>query len=193
MSTLIVPSVPNWSPFRVTEKGDRADPPRSIHTRDGIGDRLRAAAFAEIQAREAFYWAANGFEDAPAGLRTAWKGLGLAEDRHMNWLLNRLKEIEIEVTERKVSDHLWYSLIGCKNAREFAFYMASAEERGRRAGERFHQQMLEADPISAKIFGKIAEEEIEHIALTSRYYPDRPANCIYADSWNRVPHRGPEV
>jgi hypothetical protein len=48
--------------------------------------------------------------------------------------------------------------------------MASAEERGRKAGERFHAQMLQRDPESARIFGKIAEEEVAHIALARKYF-----------------------
>ena len=39
--------------------------------------------------------------------------------------------------------------------------MASAEDRGRRAGERFFEMMKDTDPISAEIFRKIAEEEVE--------------------------------
>jgi hypothetical protein len=94
-------------------------------------------------------------------------------------------------------------LRSCKTAREFALYMASSEDRGRKAGERFHQQMMARDPISAKIFGKIAEEEVEHIALASQFFdyvpgrgyadPIRPDACTSGPPWNRVPHRGPEV
>ena len=160
----------NWDPFRLAEPGAYSDAPRSIESPEGVGDRLRAAAFAEIQAREAFRWAADYFEDAPESLRTAWRGLALAEDRHLNWLLNRMTELKIEITDRKVSDQLWRSFMVCKNAREFAIYMANAEERGRKAGERFHQAILKKDPISAGIFGKIAEEEIEHIKLAAKYF-----------------------
>ena len=35
----------------------RGEAPRSIDSLEGVGDRLRAAAFAEIQARDAFLWA----------------------------------------------------------------------------------------------------------------------------------------
>lgn len=142
----------------------------------GVGDRLRAAAFAEIQAREAFNWAASHFEDAPASLKTAWRGLALAEDKHLGWLLKRLAELGLEIGERAVSDQLWVSLRSCQTAREFALYMASAEERGRRAGERFHQALVGKDPITAEIFRKIAEEEVEHILLAQKYFPaDKPS------------------
>jgi uncharacterized ferritin-like protein (DUF455 family) len=137
-----------------------------------VGDRLRAAAFAELQAREAFDWAAGTFSDAPESLRKCWRGLALAEERHLGWLLKRMTELGIDVAERRVSDQLWLSLTSCQSAKEFALYMASAEERGRKAGVRFHKAMLKHDPVTAQIFGKIAEEEVEHIQLAIRYYPD---------------------
>jgi len=160
----------NWSPFQIIEGKKYADRTRPLETLEGIGDRLRSAAFAEIQAREAFLCAADTFCDAPAALKTAWRGLALAEQRHLDWLLKRMEELNIKVDERRVSDHLWYSLIACKTAREFALFMASAEERGRQAGERFHQALLSIDPITAAIFGKIAEEEVAHIALASQFF-----------------------
>lgn len=190
---------PDWSPFRVVAAGGRPDAPRSIHTPEGVGDRLRAAAFAEIQAREAFLWGADHFQDAPEGLRRAWRGLALAEDRHLGWLLKRMEGLGIPVQERGVSDQLWRSLIACHNARDFAFYMASAEERGRRAGVRFHEAMAQKDPVSAEIFGKIAEEELEHIALAWRYYPEGPEPRPLAASLQspvaveQGSTRGPEV
>jgi uncharacterized ferritin-like protein (DUF455 family) len=168
---------PNWAPFNVTPESGKPDAPRSVHTPEGVADRLRAAAFAELQAREAFLWGAERFEDAPAGLRDAWRGLALAEDRHLGWLLKRLEELGIEVGARRVSDQLWHSLIACTSAREFAHFMATAEDRGRRAGERFHEAMLRSDPVSAKIFGRIAEEEVEHIRLAERFYPAETAQA----------------
>jgi uncharacterized ferritin-like protein (DUF455 family) len=165
----------DWSPFSVISGMSwetRAEAPRALHTREGVGDRLRAAAFAEIQAREAFLWAFDFFVDAPADLRRAWKDLARAEDKHLGWLLKRMGELGIDATERQVSDHLWLSLKTCKTAEEFAIYMANAEERGRKAGERFHLGLLQIDPVSAEIFGKIAEEELAHIALAGRFFPE---------------------
>jgi len=161
----------DWAAFRLAEPGQHADAPRSIHTREGVGDRLRAAAFAEIQARDAFLWAASTFTDAPEGLRVDWRGLASAEERHLQWLLRRLTELGFAPEDRKVSDQLWYSLTSCKTAENFAHFMATAEDRGRRAGERFFEQLRDRDPVSAEIFRKIAEEEIEHIRLAERYYP----------------------
>jgi uncharacterized ferritin-like protein (DUF455 family) len=161
----------NWEPFHVAPTGSKPEAPRPLDTFEGIGDRLRVAAFAELQAREAFLWAAENFGDAPDSLKRAWTALAQAEQRHLDWLLNRMSELKIEIQERRVSDQLWHSLISCKTTREFALYMASAEERGRVAGVRFHQALSATDPITAEIFGKIAEEEVAHIALAEKYFP----------------------
>lgn len=188
-------STPCWDPFVVAPRDQRSDAPRSIDTLEGIGDRLRAAGFAELQAREAFDWAAGEFTDADPQLREAWRGLAKEEDKHMTWLLNRMIELEIPLEDRVVSDQLWVSLRSCKSAREFAIYMASAEERGRRAGERFAQAMAQKDPISAQIFGQIAKEEIEHIQLAVKFfgYSGRPEDRIYTEAWNQVPNTDPAV
>ncbi|MBS1963197.1 MAG: DUF455 family protein [Bdellovibrionales bacterium] len=163
---------PDWGPFAVLPPNERPKGPRAMTSREGIGDRLRAAAFAEIQAYYGFLWAAEKFDDAPEALRVNWRGLALAEERHLNWLLNRMKELGIAVDERGVSDWLWTSLVKCANAREFAVYIANSEERGRLAGARFCEAMMAVDPTTAKIFGKIAEEEVEHIRLATKFYPD---------------------
>jgi uncharacterized ferritin-like protein (DUF455 family) len=163
---------PDWSPFAVLPRAERAKGPRAIVSREGIGDRLRAAAFAEIQAYYAFLWAAARFDDASATLRANWRGLALAEERHLGWLLDRMAELGIDVRERGVSDWLWASLVKCASAREFAVYIANSEERGRLAGVRFGEAMRIVDPVSATIFGKIAEEEVEHIRLAAKFFPD---------------------
>jgi uncharacterized ferritin-like protein (DUF455 family) len=165
-----LPPTPDWAPFSVAARGERMIETRSIDTVEGVGDRLRTAAFAELQAVKAFRWAADRFSDAPQGLAEAWRHLATEEERHMGWLLTRMSELGIPVAERKVSDLLWHSLAGCTTARQFATFMATAEERGRKAGVRFRQAMARADLVSAKIFGKIAEEEVAHIQLATSFY-----------------------
>lgn len=145
--------------------------PRSLPGLDGIGDRLRTAAFAEMQAERAFLRAAEIYTDAPAALRSEWLVLAAEERNHMTWLLNRMHELGIAVKERAVSDALWHSLCECKDARAFCHYIADSEERGRRAGQRFRDVLLQTDPETARIFGKIAQEELRHIALSYEYYP----------------------
>lgn len=163
---------PDWGPFLVLPREERPKGPRAITSREGIADRLRAAAFAEIQAYYGFLWAAERFDDAPAALRANWRGLALAEERHLGWLLGRMAELGMDVRERGVSDWLWTSLLKCRDAREFAIYIANSEERGRLAGVRFHEAMMPVDPTTAGIFGRIAEEEVEHIRLAAKFFPD---------------------
>ncbi|MGZ3700096.1 MAG: DUF455 family protein, partial [Bdellovibrionota bacterium] len=127
-------SARDWAPFQTVETGKYPDRTRSIDTPEGVADRIRAAAFAEIQAREAFLWAASQFEDASEDLRQAWRILARAEQKHLDWLLQRLSELGYTPSERLVSDQLWHSLTSCKTARDFALFMANAEERGRQAG-----------------------------------------------------------
>ena len=166
---------PDWGPFDVTPRGQHAPGPRAMTSKEGVMDRLRAVAFAELQAREAFYWASEAFAgQTPEGCLKAWRGLGLAEDRHYQWLLRRLAELGGTIEGRPVSDQLWISLRTCRLPDEFAHKMASAENRGRIAGERFVEGMKAFDPTSAEIFRKIAEEEIEHIKLATKYFPDSP-------------------
>jgi rubrerythrin len=171
-------STPDWAPFLICDRSERALPPRGIQSVEGIGDRLRTAAFAELQAVHAFNWGADHFEDAPESLKTAWRGLALAEERHLGWLLKRMEQLNLPVKDRAVSDWLWVSLTNCKSAKEFAVFMASAEERGRRAGVSFQKTLLPVDPETAAIFGKIAEEEIEHIRLAERYFPEETTERV---------------
>lgn len=173
---------PNWEPFLILPRTERPKSPRAITSKDGIGDRLRAAAFAEIQAYHAFIWAAETFTDAPALLRQNWKGLAIDEERHYGWLIVRMQELGIDPKERGVSDWLWSSLIGCKTAKEFAVFIASSEERGRLAGVRFCEAMMSVDPTSAAIFGRIAEEEIEHVRLAHNFFPDETKAQLAKDN-----------
>ncbi len=164
---------PSWDPFRLAPPGEWGDLPRSLGTPEGLGDRLRTAAFAEIQAREAFAWAASYYTDASPALREAWLALSREENKHLHWLLQRMTDLKLDIRERLVSDHLWVSLVNCPTAKDFALFMANAEERGRKAGVRFYEALLQTDPVSAKIFGKIAEEEVEHIELAQKFFVAR--------------------
>jgi len=158
-----------------------------MKTVEGRGDRMRVAAFAELQAIHCFRWAADNFKDeVPSSLVSAWNGLALAEEKHLHWLLDRMKELGIEVEERPVSQDLYLSLTSCKSARAFAEFMANAEERGRIAGERFRDALQNIDPISAKIFGDIAKEEVEHIELARRFFDFVP-NAAIASKRLRAP------
>ncbi len=158
----------NWNPFTVCAPGEKAPYPRALTTREGLGDRLRFVAFAEKQAVLAFSSAAKLFSDAPAEARELWLALAQEEEKHLSWLLTRMQELDVSVSERPQSLALWNSFDHCKTAREFAIFMAKAEDRGRHAGEQFHETLLSIDPVTAELFRKIAEEEKEHIHLAAR-------------------------
>jgi uncharacterized ferritin-like protein (DUF455 family) len=155
----------DWSPFDVCAHDEYAPAPRGIRTPEGLGDRLRVAAFAELQAREAFRWAAETLPDASPRLRSAWKRFSADEDRHFQLLLGRMAELGVRVDERRVSDRLWQSLRSCRTTPAFAAYMKTAEERGRAAEESFARSLAERDPVTAALFARIAADEAEHVAF----------------------------
>lgn len=155
-----------WSPYQI------GNPPklRSMNTNEGLGDRLRLIAFAERQAFHAFTNAIIRFKDAPEGLRDAWKWVSLEEAKHESWLLKRMEAIGQEIPAVPVSLNLYHSLEKCQTARDFAFYISDAEERGRIGAEKFAETLAVRDPETAEIFAKIAFEEREHIALVNKYF-----------------------
>jgi uncharacterized ferritin-like protein (DUF455 family) len=156
----------NWAPFDVCDPEQFPPAPRGMNTPEGLGDRLRVAAFAELQAREAFRWAADTLLDASPALRTAWRRIADDEHRHLEMLLGRMAELGVKPNSRQVSDRLWRSLRACKTTTAFVPYMRTAEERGRAAEESFRRSLAQRDPVTSALFGKIADDETEHIALS---------------------------
>lgn len=155
----------DWSPFALCREGEKAPYPRSLHTPEGLGDRLRFVAFAEKQATHAFALASEVYPDTDPGVREIWRTLAREEQKHLQWLLWRMEELKVDVSARPQSLALWKSFDRCETAQDFAVFMANAEERGRVAGEQFFETLLSVDPITAKIFYQIAWEEREHIRL----------------------------
>jgi uncharacterized ferritin-like protein (DUF455 family) len=158
----------DWSPFRVAGPGEKAPGARGLHGPHGIADRLRTAAFAERQAFEAFAWAAERFADAPDPLRAAWRRMAVEEKRHMDMLLERMAELGADPAERPVSDRLWRALSACATVPEFVALMREAEARGKAAEDAFRALLIEKDRKTADIFGKIADDEAEHLAFADR-------------------------
>lgn len=155
-----------WSPYLIGIPARM----RALHTPEGLGDRLRLVAFAERQAFHAFTAAALRFTDAPKELIEAWKWVALEEAKHESWLLKRLEEIGQDVSSVPVSLNLYYSLQKCQTAKDFAFYVSDAEERGRVGAEKFADVLAQTDPVTATMFKQIAEEEKAHIALVHRFF-----------------------
>ena len=154
----------NWAPFAVCGPDEFPPAPRGMNTEEGLGDRLRVAAFAELQAREAFRWAADTLLGASDALRASWRRIADDENRHLEMLLGRMAELGVRPDARPVSDRLWRSLRECKTVPIFVAYMRTAEERGRAAEESFRRKLADRDPVTSAIFGKIADDETEHIA-----------------------------
>ncbi len=156
-----------WSPYKLGAPARV----RSLRTPQGLGDRLRFIAFAERQAHYAFLEAAERFTDAPSGLADAWRWIAQEEAKHESWLLARLAEIGQDVAEVPQSLDLYQSFTQCRTAHEFALFIANAEERGRVGAEHFARALAAQDPRSSELFAQIGREEVEHVALVSRFFP----------------------
>lgn len=160
----------DFDPFIICQPGERPPKPRPMNTRAGLGDRMRTAAFAELQAIAAFRWAAERFQDAPPTLKEEWLRQVGDETRHFALIRRRMEELGFELTDRPVSTSLWESLKECTTAKEFCIRIASSEERGRLAGVRLVDFLGESDPETAKIFQEIADDEVAHVALAATFF-----------------------
>ena len=158
----------DWSPFTICKDGEKAPALRSLSTKEGLGDRLRFVAFAELQAVHAFRSAAEIFNDAPEEVRELWLSLANEEEKHLHLLLDRMRDTGVDPAERPQSPAIWKSFDHCKDAPAFAKFMASAEDWGTSSGEKFHQTLLSIDPETALLFKRIAEEEKLHIEMAAR-------------------------
>ena len=157
-------------PFHVCAPDERAPRPRGMATPEGLGDRMRTAAFAELQAIHAFGWAAGRFDDAPPGLREAWRAQIADERLHYSLIVERMGELGFDPGARPVSTALWGSLEVCDDARAFCIAIAAAEERGRLAGERLAAYLADRDPATAAVFRRIVDDETAHVALADTFY-----------------------
>lgn len=164
----------NWDPFIVCDDGVEPPKPRPFREPDGLGDRLRTAAFAEFQATRAFDWAAKRFDDVPGELRRRWAELVDDERRHYDLIVGRMSELDVDIGARPVSIALWRSLQNCETGRDFGIYIASAEEWGRKAGVALVKALEKSDPATADVFRTIVRDEVEHIALADIYFGWKP-------------------
>jgi len=166
---------PDFSPFVLCPAGRRAPAPRSLGSTEGVGDRLRTAAFAERQAVLAFSWAITTFTDAPRGLHEAWRRQIPEEQQHYDLIVNRMSELGFDLKARPVSRGMWDNLSRCATSREFCLMITTAEERGRLAGLRLAEFLQSRDPETAAIFQKISRDEEAHVALALTFFGDPPA------------------
>jgi rubrerythrin len=162
-----------WSPFKVATKADLVRPMQKL---GGVEDRLRIVAFAEVQARDAFMWGAEHFKDAPQEWKEVWTSFAKVENRHAQMLLDRFFELGFALEARAVSEKLTKLCRASTDPITFLFLLASAEERGMEAGHILGKQMQSVDPISAKLFLQIADEEQEHVAHSKKILQDFDIN-----------------
>lgn len=162
-------------PFVLCERGERPPKPRPLGTPEGLGDRLRTAAFAEWQAITAFKWAAENFQDVPAELRDDWARQVKDEARHYNLIRVRMEELNFAMDARCVSTALWDSLKECESGKQFCLHIVSAEERGRQAAEKIVSFLQVKDPATAAVFQEIAQDEVAHVSLAQVYFGWSPS------------------
>ncbi len=156
----------SWSPFKLAAK---AEVIRPLQSKEGIADRLRTVAIAELLARDAFSWGVRQFPEAPQEWLDLWTSFEAIEDRHAQMLLDRMTALGVRAEDRVVSDKL--SKL-CRTATDpiiFWFLISTAEERGMEAGFLLGKQMHEYDAESAAIFKQIADEEVEHVESANKF------------------------
>ncbi len=157
-------------PFVICPAGRRPPSPRGISSLEGLGDRMRTAAFAELQAVAAFTWATTAFDDAPEGLRAAWRRQIPEEQHHYDLIVARMAALGLGLADRPVSQGLWETLASCTSSREFCLQITAAEERGRVAGLKLAEFLETRDPTTADIFLTIARDEVAHVALANQFF-----------------------
>ncbi len=126
----------NWTPFKLCAEGESAPKPRSLSHPEGLGDRMRTAAFAEFQAIRAFKHAAQTFRDVPETLLAAWKKQIPEEELHYELIATRMGALGHSLDSRPVSLRLTESLSSCQSGQDFCEKICSAEHRGRDAALR---------------------------------------------------------
>lgn len=153
-----------WTPFLV--RAGRGDPIRTLTAGEGVADRLRLVCFAELQARDTFRCGARRFAGAaPVSWISSWLRFADVEERHAQMLLDRMAELRVEPGARAVSDKLTRLCDAASDHLSFLYLLSSAEERGMEAGFVLGEQMQAVDAESAAVFARIADEEVEHVAM----------------------------
>jgi uncharacterized ferritin-like protein (DUF455 family) len=168
--------IPGLDPgsFALCAEGERPARPRGLSTPEGVGDRLRTAAFAEWQAITAFRWAAGYFTDVSQELRDDWLAQVPDEERHYGMIMAAMDRLGVDPAGRQVSDRLWRTLSACATGKEFCLQIALEEERGRQGALRMVEALAQSDPETAAIFEQIAADEVAHVALAEKYYGWKP-------------------
>ena len=168
----------NWEPFQVKDKADKL---RSVRNVEGVKDRLRVVAFAELQARDGFLWGIERFPLAEKEWREYWQTFSQMENRHAQLLLDRAKELDLILSDRAVSNALFKSFLSASSPETFFYLMATAEERGMEIGLSMVESVRSVDRKSAEIFCLCAEEEVEHITVAKRLLKGYDVEALKAE------------
>jgi uncharacterized ferritin-like protein (DUF455 family) len=164
----------SWEPFVLIPPGQKSPVPQSMSHRDGLGDRLRIAAFAELQAVRAFSWAAEHFTDVPPSLRDGWERQIPEEKLHFRLIVERMNNLGVRPEQKAVSAQLSEKLYASESAEQFAIEIATAEHKGRLAALRMAEYLKNRDSVTAAVFHRIASDEVSHIQLVMDHFDWRP-------------------
>jgi uncharacterized ferritin-like protein (DUF455 family) len=164
----------SWEPFVLTPPDQPPPVPQPISHRDGLGDRLRIAAFAELQAVLAFSWAAEHFKDVPLSLIEGWQRQIPEEKLHFRLLMERMSNLGVRPEQKAVSARLSEKLYTCESGKQFAIEIATAEHKGRLAALRIAEYLQDRDSVTTSVFLRIAYDEVSHIQLVTDHFDWRP-------------------
>ena len=165
----------SWEPFVLATPKQKAPFPDPISHPEGLGDRLRIAAFAELQAARAFSWAAEHFSDVSEAVVAGWQRQIPEEKLHFRLIMERMNNLGVHPQQKPVSAQLSENLYTCATGRDFAITIATAEHKGRLAALKMASFLEHRDPITAQVFLRIAHDEIAHIQLVTDNFGWRPA------------------
>ena len=155
----------SWEPFVLAAPNETAPFPMPISHPEGLGDRLRIAAFAELQAVRAFGWAAEHFTDVSAEVIAGWQIQIPEEKFHFRLIMERMSYLGVHAGQKPVSVSLSEKLYTCQTGRDFAIEIATAEHRGRLAALKMASYLENRDPVTARVFLRIAQDELAHLQL----------------------------
>src|ERR1700722_10346674 len=89
----------SYAPFRLAE--GKPDAIRGLTAPEGVADRLRLVAFAELQARDLFRYGALRFAGlVPESWSSDWLRFSIVEERHAQLLLDRMEALGLSISER---------------------------------------------------------------------------------------------
>ncbi|MBN2715406.1 MAG: ferritin-like domain-containing protein [Deltaproteobacteria bacterium] len=159
-----------WEPFVLAAPDQKVPFPKPMSHTEGLGDRLRIAAFAELQAVRAFGWAAEHFRDVSMEVINGWERQIPEEKLHFRLIMERMNNLGIQPHQKPVSAQLSETLYQCQTGKAFAIEIATAEHRGRLAALKMAAYLENRDPVTARVFLRIARDEVAHVQLVIDHF-----------------------